>query len=86
MKISNHDQNQFDLVPDAEYEEFSMLYVCTVENSFVCVYMHKIQPEFFVFHNIILFNETIIPIYIENTNKLLKTSKYHGGQELCLFT
>ena len=45
---------RFDSVPGAKYEEFSMLYVRTVENSFHLVYLYNIQPVF-----LILFHETI---------------------------
>ena len=34
MKIIKHNENQFDSVPDAESEKFSMLHVWTVENYF----------------------------------------------------
>ena len=47
--FSSLDENQFDSVPDAEYEEFSIIYVQTVENSFDWVYLYNIQPVFFIY-------------------------------------
>ena len=42
-------ENQFDSVPDEEYEEFSMIYVWTVENPFDWVYLYDIQQVFFLY-------------------------------------
>ena len=47
FNFSSLDENQFDSVPDEEYEEFSMIYVWTVENSCYWVYLYNIQPVFF---------------------------------------
>ena len=46
---SSLNENQFDSVPAAEFEEFSMIYVWTVENPFDWVYLYNIQQVFFLY-------------------------------------